>query len=221
MEEYETTAAKLASYGMSLDLIMRGETYGILRYLNQNVYQFRLGKLDRPSNRDAEAWLAKEGFEKIIKQTKVLRAYALNDYISDEAAQLRLDSLDSFNKANQVGESSGNSDKTKRDLYISINDVFPFSDVDKIVNSMHGEEDIREYAKEHGRILAGEDRNTQILHVESGTGQNIKPIVRKEANANLETEKPSVSSNRQIIRDLINSFTNVSSSGMELQSEME
>ncbi len=91
--------------------------------------------------------------------------------------------------------------------------------MDQIIDSIHSEDDVREYAREHGRILAGEDWNNQKLHFATNTGKDIKPlaVVEKE----VEINEPEFNPERKSIREMISGIGSVAQAAMEFQSEME
>ena len=211
---------RLAEHGVTPYILARGEAYGILRYLGDNIHQFNLGKVQFPTNEHVEKWIQRQGVNNVLEKTKLLRMYSLNDYISDESKLLKSDALEAFSESHKgidFNESEQNREIVSKR---SITEMFDRYNLDKLVNSISSEEDIREYAREYGRILAGEDIRDQKFHVATGTGRNITPLAVQHENEEAK-QTETVSSERQSIREMIKSLTSLPNNAMELQTEME
>jgi len=209
----------LKAHGLHADILARGEAYGVLRYLDQPVLQFNLGKVDFPNSEHVEKWIKNQGVEKVIARTKLQRMFALNDFISDESDLLKSVVKDGFSHRSQKIDFV-ESEKTQAALEgVSISQIYPRYHLDQIIDSIHTEEDVREYAREHGRILAGEDWSKQRLHYATGTGKDIKPLAVAENEQ--ETNEAVVSTERQSIREMISGLGRVAQVAMEFQSEKE
>ena len=211
---------RLAAHGVTAYILARGDAYGILRYLGDNIHQFNLGKVQFPTNEHVEKWIQRQGVNNVLEKTKLLRMYSLNDYISDESKLLKADALEAFSESHKETDSRESEQNREIVAKRSVSEMFDRYNLDKLVNSLSDENDIREYAREYGRILAGEDLRSQKLHVATGTGKNITPLAVARNNE-AEKQPEAVSSERQSIREMIKSLTSLPNNAMELQTEME
>ena len=211
---------RLAAHGVTAYILSRGDAYGILRYLGDNIHQFNLGKVQFPTNEHVEKWIQRQGVNNVLEKTKLLRMYSLNDYISDESKLLKADALEAFSESHKETDSRESEQNREIVAKRSVSEMFDRYNLDKLVNSLSDENDIREYAREYGRRLAGEDLRSQKLHVATGTGKNITPLAVARNNE-AEKQPEAVSSERQSIREMIKSLTSLPNNAMELQTEME
>lgn len=224
---------RLEDHGITADILARQDAYGVLYYLGQRVEEFKMGHIKAPSRENLEETLGKRGIDKILKDTRLLRMYSLNDYISDEATILKKTSMNEFYRLYDKEDIAENWPNGESAITPSISDIFPQYDLDKLVDRIHGEEDVAEYAREHGRIEAGFDWQKQKLHAETDTGQNVKTWVqrlndleRAESTAPRSADRPAsaempVGAERQTIRDMIASMDEHPSVVMEMQAERE
>ncbi|MEI6315772.1 MAG: hypothetical protein WCO89_12945, partial [Syntrophus sp. (in: bacteria)] len=87
---------RLEDHGITADILARQDAYGVLYYLTQMVHQVNMGHTEAPSREHLEAHLCKQGIDKILEDTRLMRSYSLLDYISDEATVLKKASMDEF-----------------------------------------------------------------------------------------------------------------------------
>ncbi|MEI6376713.1 MAG: hypothetical protein WCO97_05920 [bacterium] len=224
---------RLEDHGITADILARQDAYGVLYYLTQMVHQVNMGHTEAPSREHLEAHLCKQGIDKILEDTRLMRSYSLLDYISDEATVLKKASMDEFYRLYDKEDIAENWPDGEAAITPSIGDIFPRYDLDKLVDRIHGEEDVTEYAREHGRIEAGFDWQRQKLHAETDTGQNVKTWVQRlndlervESRAPRSAERPAsaqmpVGAERQTIRDMIASMDEHPSVVLQMETQRE
>jgi hypothetical protein len=212
---------KLAEHGITTDLFLNNDPYGILHYLTQNVHEFRIGQVQEPRIEHIEAWIGKHGVNNVLNDTRLLRMYSLNDCIIALREPLTKSATDEFSKLHDTKSITGRWPDLHETIKPTINEIFPRFDLDELVDNIRSEEDVHEYAKEHGRIMAGCDWKSQKLHAESNTGQSIKNWMEKLQDHEAGRKVEPASSERQSIRDMINGMNSHLSVENEMQSEME
>ncbi|MBE2203730.1 MAG: hypothetical protein IAE94_05290 [Chthoniobacterales bacterium] len=165
---------KLNELGITTGLFMENaDVHAVFFYMGQDVKQVRLGEISRPEKEDIEEWVKMEGTEKVLEDTKLMRMFALSDYIQDESDKLVKAAQDEFYRNTDREDIEENWPEESALIAPSVREIYPLYDLDKLIDKVPDAKAVEQYAVEHGRIESGYGHMSQKLHAETGTGANI------------------------------------------------
>jgi len=165
---------KLKDHGITTSMFMENaDVYAVFYYMGQDIKQVRLGQIARPEKEDIEEWVKMEGTEKVLEDTKLMRMFALSDYIQDESDKLVKAAQEEFYRNTDREDIEEHWPAEAALIAPSVREIYPLYDLDKLIAKLPDEKAVEQYAVEHGRIESGYSYMSQNLHAETGTGANI------------------------------------------------
>lgn len=165
---------QLKERGITTAIFMENaDVYAVFYYMGQDVKQVRLGQFARPENEDIEEWVKMEGTEKVLEDTRLMRMFALNDFILDESGNLVKAAQDEFYRNTDREDIEEHWPAESALIAPSVREIYPLYDLDRLIDKLPDAKAVEQYAIEHGRIESGYSYMSQDLHAETGTGANI------------------------------------------------
>jgi len=165
---------KLKELGITTSMFMDNrDVYAVFYYLTQDVKQVRLGQIARPEKEDIEEWVKMEGTEKVLEDTKLMRMFALSDYIQDESDKLVKVAQNEFYRNTDREDIEEHWPEESALIAPSVREIYPLYDLDRLIDKLPDAKAVEQYAIEHGRIESGYAYTSQKLHAETETGADI------------------------------------------------
>lgn len=164
----------LKKHGITTSIFMENaDVYAVFYYMGQDIKQMRLGQIARPEKEDIEEWVKMEGTEKVLEDTKLMRMFALSDYIQDESDKLVKAAQDEFYRNTDREDIEEHWPEESALIAPSVREIYPLYDLDRLIDKLPDAKAVEQYAIEHGRIESGYAYTSQKLHAETETGANI------------------------------------------------